>query len=162
MIRLSTRSVDAAASVVFFALAVVVVIEGVRLGAGWDDRTGPRSGFFPFWLAVLMAFGAVAAFLQALRTRAHRPFFEHRQEIVDLAKVGIPLLATVVAIPWAGIYIASFLYVWLFSWWYGGFRWWTALVSGLLFGLFLWLALAKAMRISMPTSMFYERGLLPF
>jgi putative tricarboxylic transport membrane protein len=162
MTRVSTRAVDAAAGVAFIALAAVVMIEGVRLGAGWDDLSGPRSGFFPFWLAVIMAIGALAALFQALRSRHATPFFEHRQEIVDLAKVGIPLLATVVSIPWVGIYIASFLYVWLFSWWYGGFRWWTGLVSGLIFGVFLWLALARAMRISMPTSMFYEQGILPF
>lgn len=161
MTRVSTRVVDAAASVVFLALAAVVVIEGVRLGAGWDER-GPRSGFFPFWLAVVMGFGALTGFFQALRSRRDTPFIESRQELVDLAKVGFPLLATVVMIPWMGIYIASLLYVWLFSWWYGGFRWWTALAAGVGFGVFMYLALAKAMRISMPTSMFYEKGILPF
>lgn len=161
MTRISTRAVDAAASVVFVALAVVVIIEGLRLGAGWDHR-GAQTGFFPFWLALVMAFGALAAFVQALRTPYSRPFFEDRQEVVDLAKVGLPLLATVVAIPWTGIYIASLLYVWLFSWWYGGFRWWTSLGAGVGFGIFMYLALAKAMRISMPTSVFYEKGILPF
>lgn len=159
--RITTNRVDAAASVFFLALAAVVMIEGVRLGAGWDER-GPKTGFFPFWLAVLMAVGAVATFLQAVRRRQTQPFFEHRQELVDLAKVGIPLLLTVVAIPWAGIYIATWVYVWLFAWWYGGFRWWSALLGGLGFAGVMHLALAKAMKISMPVSIFYEKGILPF
>jgi putative tricarboxylic transport membrane protein len=159
--KLATRKVDAAASVFFFTLAVAVAIEGVRLGAGWDDR-GPDSGFFPFWLAVLMGFGALASFVQALRSRRDEPFMEHRQEVVDLAKVGIPLIVTVIAIPWTGIYIATLLYVSIFAWWYGGFRWWSALFAGVCFAGFLYLALARTMRISMPMSVFYEKGILPF
>lgn len=145
----------------FLGLAAVVLIEGIRLGAGWDAR-GPQSGFFPFWLAVVMGLAALVALLQALRRGSDAPFIETRQEAVDLAKVGIPLAATVLAIPWTGIYIASFLYVWLFSWWYGAFRWWTALAAGGGFAVFLHAALAQAMRISMPTSVFYEKGILPF
>jgi putative tricarboxylic transport membrane protein len=151
---------DLAASVVFIALAVIVIIEGMRLGAGWDER-GPQAGFFPFWLAILMAVGALAAFVQALRRRFQTPFFEHREEIVDLAKVGIPLAAAIVVIPWTGLYISTFLYVWLFAWWYGGFRWWTVLIGALAFTAIMHFTLT-AMRIPMPHSVFYERGLLPF
>jgi putative tricarboxylic transport membrane protein len=161
MSGITVKRMDVAASVFFFALAVAVAIEGVRLGAGWDDR-GPQSGFFPFWLAVLMAFGAVASFIQAIRRRGSQPFMENRQEVVDLLKVGVPLALTVIAIPWTGVYVATFLYVGLFAWWYGGFRWWSSLIAGVCFSGFLYLALARAMRISMPMSVFYEKGILPF
>jgi putative tricarboxylic transport membrane protein len=159
--RVTTNVVDAAASVVFLALAAVVMVEGSRLGAGWDPQ-GPQAGFFPFWLAVLMGLGAIPAFFQALRARGSPPFFERRQEIVDLAKVGLPLVATVVAIPWIGIYVATWLYIWLFAWWYGGFRWWSAFLGGLCFAGAMYLGLAKAAKISMPLSVFYEKGILPF
>lgn len=158
--RITLRSVDLAASVFFLALAVLVIFEGVRLGAGWDER-GPQAGFFPFWLAVLMAFGAAAAFLQALRRRFDTAFFEQREEIVELAKVGLPLALAIIVIPWTGLYVATFLYVWLFAWWYGSFRWWTMLAGALLFTGVLYFTLTS-MRIPMPHSMFYERGLLPF
>lgn len=159
--KITTKKVDAAASLFFLALAVAVAIEGVRLGAGWDDR-GPDSGFFPFWLAMLMGFGALASLVQSVRSRRVEPFMENRQEVVDLAKVGIPLIATVVVIPWTGIYVATLLYVSIFAWWYGGFRWWSSLLAGVSFAGFMYLALAKAMKISMPMSVFYEKGILPF
>lgn len=158
---ITTRSVDAAASLVFLALAAGVAFEGVRLGAGWDQR-GPEPGFFPFWLAILMGFGAAASFLQALRSRRTTPFFETRQEVADLLRAGAPLAAAVIAIPWLGLYVTTFVYVWLFAWWYGEFRWWTALLSGLGFAAATYFTLTKGMRISMPLSVFYERGLLPF
>ena len=33
-------------------LGVVVLFDAVRLGFGWGTD-GPKSGFFPFWLALL-------------------------------------------------------------------------------------------------------------
>jgi putative tricarboxylic transport membrane protein len=158
--RLTLRGVDLAVSAVFFALAVFVMVEGYRLGSGWDER-GPEAGFFPFWLAVLMAFGAIASFVKGLRNRATAAFFEERQEIVDLVRVGVPLAAAVIAIPWLGIYITTFLYVWLFAWWYGAFRWWTSLMGSLAFAAAMYFTLV-AMKLPMPTSFLYEKGILPF
>jgi putative tricarboxylic transport membrane protein len=158
-VRATLKGVEVAASVVFFALAARVIVEGVRLGAGWDER-GPQAGFFPFWLAIVMGLGSIAVFLQSLRKPFDSPFFETSEEIVDLIKVGLPLVLTVCAIPWTGLYIATFLYVWLFAWWYGAFRWWTSLLGALVFTATIYFTL-KAMRIPMPLSMFYERGLLP-
>lgn len=158
---LTLRKLGIAASVVFFALAVFVMIEGTRLGAGWDHQ-GPQAGFFPFWLAVLMAFGAVATFIKVVSGRSSTPFFENRQEVTDLTKVGIPLAVTVVTIPWLGVYIAAWLYVWLFAWWYGRFRWWTSLLGGVSFAAAMYIALTKGMNVPMPMSVFYEKGILPF
>jgi putative tricarboxylic transport membrane protein len=157
---LTIRGADLGASVVFLALAALVIVEGLRLGAGWDER-GPQAGFFPFWLAILMAFGACAAFIQALRRRFDTRFFEQREEWVELARVGVPLAAAIVVIPWTGLYVSTFLYVWLFAWWYGSFRWWTTLAGSVVFTGLLYFTLTT-MRIPMPHSMFYERGLLPF
>lgn len=156
-----TRTVEAVVSVLFFALAVLVMIEGVRLGSGWDHQ-GPQAGFFPFWLAVLLAVGAVATFLQGVRMRGEQHFIESRQELVDLMQVSVPLALTVISIPWAGIYIATWLYVWFFAWWYGRFRWWSALLGSLAFAVALYFTLARGLKISMPSSMFYEKGILPF
>lgn len=156
----SLKKVDLAASAVFFALAVFVMIEGNRLGAGWDQR-GPEAGFFPFWLAVLMAFGAIAVFIKGVRKRSSAPFFEKRQEVVDLVKVGTPIVAVIIAMPWLGIYITTWLYIWLFAWWYGGFRWWTSLLGGLCFAGAMYFTLVS-MKLPMPTSVFYEKGILPF
>jgi putative tricarboxylic transport membrane protein len=157
---LTVRQLDLTASAFFFALAVFVMFEGARLGAGWDER-GPEAGFFPFWLAVVMAFGAVSTFIQGVRSRSTTPFFEERQEIIDLIKVGVPLAVAVIAIPWLGIYVATALYVWLFAWWYGDFRWWTSLLGSACFTGVMFFTLTT-MRLPMPMSVLYEKGVLPF
>jgi putative tricarboxylic transport membrane protein len=156
------KKAEIAASAVFFALAAFVMVEGARLGAGWDER-GPEAGFFPFWLAVLMAFGSIAAFIKGVSGRAAPgPFFENRQEVTDLVQVGAPLAAAILVIPWLGVYVATWLYVWLFGWWYGRFRWWTSLAGGAAFATVMYFALTRGMNLPMPMSVFYEKGILPF
>jgi len=47
-------------------LGGVVLFDAVRLGFGWGPD-GPRSGFFPFWLALIMVVVCVAIIAQAVR-----------------------------------------------------------------------------------------------
>jgi hypothetical protein len=46
--------------------------------------------------------------------------------------------------------------------WYGGFRWYQALAGGILLPAVMWLTLREGFNISMPMSMFYRSGILPF
>src|SRR5260370_11764089 len=54
-------------------LGGVVVFDAVRLGIGWGTD-GPQSGFFPFWLGVLMIAACAAIALQAPRRATTVPF----------------------------------------------------------------------------------------
>ena len=47
------RTADLVTAAVLMLLGGVVIFDALRLGIGWGTD-GPRSGFFPFWLAVLM------------------------------------------------------------------------------------------------------------
>jgi hypothetical protein len=91
-----------------------------------------------------------------------RPFFEVSQEVTDLLRVGVPILAAIVLIRWLGIYVASGLYLAFFMAWYGRFRWYQALAGGILLPAIMWLTLREGFNIPMPMSMFYRSGILPF
>ena len=45
------RAADLVTALVLMAVGVLVLADALRLGIGWGTD-GPRSGFFPFWLAV--------------------------------------------------------------------------------------------------------------
>src|SRR2546425_8141125 len=70
-------------------LGGVVVFDAVRLGIGWGTD-GPQSGFFPFWLGVLMITACAAILFQAAR-RATRSE-EHTSELQSLAYLVCRLL----------------------------------------------------------------------
>lgn len=158
-VRLTMPVAEAAAGLAFVGLAAFVMREGLRLGAGWDD-SGPEPGFFPFSLAVVMGIGGAAAVLQGLRTTA-RPFFEDRQEVVDLLRVGVPMALAIVSVSFLGFYIMSAAYIAFFAWWYGRYRWPAALASGLVAAVVLYAGLERGFRILLPRSAWYG-SLLPF
>src|SRR5436190_15611976 len=78
------RIADLLTAVILALGGGLVVYDSVRLGIGWGSD-GPRSGFFPFWLAVIMIVACVAIMLQALRRTPTEPFLtrERQYEMCD-------------------------------------------------------------------------------
>ena len=153
--RLTIQKADLAVTGAVVALGLFVIYEAVRLGPGWGD-SGPQPGFFPFGLALMMSLAALGAFAQALVRKDSRPFFEVRREVVDLLKVGLPLALAIASVPWLGLYIMCTLYITLFAWWYGRFRWYLSLAAGPAVAVTLYLTLFRGFHISMPKSIWYS------
>ena len=66
------RTADLATAVVLMAAGVLVVWDSLRLGIGWGSD-GPQSGFFPFWLAVVLLVSCAAIAWQAWRQGERGP-----------------------------------------------------------------------------------------
>src|SRR4029453_3475064 len=67
------KTADLVTAAVLMLVGGVVIFDSLRLGIGWGSD-GPRSGFFPFWLAVLMTVTCALIFVQALRRPAAAVF----------------------------------------------------------------------------------------
>lgn len=126
------RAADLVTAVVLMGLGGVVVYDAARLGIGWGDE-GPRSGFFPFWLAVLLVLFSAVIFLQAWRRRATRPFVR-REQLAPVLKVVVPvaIFITMTDPPGPpdglGLYVAAALYIAVYMRWVGRHRWTAILV----------------------------------
>jgi putative tricarboxylic transport membrane protein len=123
------RSADLVVAAILALMGGVVIYDAARLGFRWGAE-GPQSGFFPFWLAVLLLAMAVAVFVQALVRRQAQPFAT-RQQIVPVLKVLGPLAAFVVLTDppgpgtGLGLYVAAALYLGFYMRWVGRHRWVT-------------------------------------
>ncbi|HTU00674.1 MAG TPA: tripartite tricarboxylate transporter TctB family protein, partial [Candidatus Sulfotelmatobacter sp.] len=87
------RAADLVTAAAFILLGAVVIIDAVRLGIGWGTD-GPKSGFFPFWLAVFMVAASTLIALQAVRQRTSRPFVT-REQLRPVLAVLLPATALV-------------------------------------------------------------------
>jgi putative tricarboxylic transport membrane protein len=58
------RAADLATASILILLGAVVVLDSMRIGIGWGTD-GPRSGFFPFWLGVILILASAAIAVQA-------------------------------------------------------------------------------------------------
>ncbi len=57
---------EAAVAVLLQAIAIAVVVDSLRVGVGWADD-GPRSGYFPFIIGVLLFSSATWILVSQLR-----------------------------------------------------------------------------------------------
>ena len=101
--------------------ALLVVWDALRLGIGWGSD-GPKSGFFPFWLAVLVLLACLGIARQALQ-RIERPPFVMPEQLRPVLQMLLPAVGYVAVMPWTGLYVASALYLGGYMRWLGGYRW---------------------------------------
>lgn len=107
-------------------LAAVVITDSIRVGIGWADD-GPRAGYFPFYIGLLLLGGSASVFIgQLWRWRGHDPVFARRDQLRLVVSVFVPMMVYVVLIFFIGIYFASMLLIGYFMRRYGKYRWRTA------------------------------------
>jgi putative tricarboxylic transport membrane protein len=123
------RAADLATAAVLMALGGLVLFDAVRLGYDWGSD-GPKSGFFPFWLAVAMLVTCGLIILQALRRRTDKVFVT-REQLRPVLAVLVPATAMVAVMEVAGLYVASALYIAFYMRWVGRHRWLTIVVLSL-------------------------------
>jgi hypothetical protein len=123
------RAADLATALALIVVGGVVIADAVRLGTGWDSD-GPQSGFFPFWLAVLMVTAAAVIALQAVVRRTAKPFVTAGQLRPVLAVLA-PAAALVLLMESVGLYVAAALYLAFYMRWVGRHPWPTIVALSL-------------------------------
>jgi hypothetical protein len=108
------KTVDAIVAVILFVVGVVVIFDARRLGAGWTSD-GPGSGYFPFYIALVICISAVGIFYQAMFGKSSDSgTFVDREQFSRVAQVLLPAAVYVLLITFLGIYVASAIYIALF------------------------------------------------
>jgi putative tricarboxylic transport membrane protein len=120
----SIKSAEITVSALFLLVGALVMYDSVRLGASWGSD-GPRPGYFPFYVALIMAISALVNLVRGalLRPEKNKPFVLHGQLKTVLA-VLIPVALYAFAITWIGIYVSSVVFIAFFMRWLGRFAWW--------------------------------------
>jgi putative tricarboxylic transport membrane protein len=128
---LGMRAVEIGTACVFAGLALLAIWDSLRLGAGWGTD-GPRSGYFPFWLGVILLTASLGNLALAIRSRprGRDAVFLTMEQGRTVLRVFIPLCLYVAAILFIGIYLPSALLVAWFMTRLGGFGIPVSLASG--------------------------------
>jgi hypothetical protein len=106
-----TRGPELAVAGFLFAIAMLVITDSLRVGIGWADD-GPRSGYFPFYIGLLLAASSGWVLLSQLRRwRSDREEFATRVQIGLVVSVLVPIVVYVALILGLGIYVASALLI---------------------------------------------------
>ena len=125
----ATWVVEAAVAAVLLVVGIVVIIESRRLGAGWTSD-GPGSGYFPFYIGLIITISALGIFYQAvLGKQRNTEVFVDREQLKRVLSVLLPATMYVGLIALLGLYVASALYIALFMIVLGKYSWIKSVIA---------------------------------
>jgi putative tricarboxylic transport membrane protein len=123
----SARWPELLVAALLVAIALLVIADSLRVGIGWADD-GPRSGYFPFYIGLLLL-GSSGSVLIAtlLRRRDAEPPFAGREQLKSVLAVLVPMALYVAAVSGLGLYLPSMLLIGWFMRRHGHFGWTASL-----------------------------------
>ena len=107
-------TVDIVVAALIFLMGAVVVVEARRLGATWTSD-GPGSGYFPFYIGLVLCISALGVMVQArMASTRDEGVFVTRKQLSLVLQVLLPALVYVLVVWALGLYVASAIYIALF------------------------------------------------
>jgi hypothetical protein len=145
-----TRSVEIFVSLLLLALALTLGYDNWRTGIAWDS-TGPQSGYFPFYLSVILAgaslYGLIATFFAR---RESSDTFVTRAQLRRVMLVFVPTALFCLAMQYLGLYVASFLLIAGFMRMVGKIALWKSLLTAFIFTAIMFVTFDLAFDVIMP------------
>lgn len=115
----SRRTLEIITSICFLIIGSIVMWDSSRIGAGWG-ADGPQSGYFPFYIGLLMNIASVINLALAFKSDKAESFVSYPKIKLVLA-IFLPCLVYVAVMQWLGLYVASVIFIAVFMRWQGKF-----------------------------------------
>jgi putative tricarboxylic transport membrane protein len=127
-----TRWPELIVGLLMLAIAALIISDSLRVGISWADD-GPKAGYFPFYIGVLLALSSGWVVLgQLLRWKTDNEEFAERSQLARVVAILVPTVIYVVLISLLGLYVASTILIAYFMKRYGKYGW--APVAGVAIG----------------------------
>jgi hypothetical protein len=103
-------------------IGLITIVGSLKVGIGWGAE-GPKSGFFPFYLGLIIVIASAVNAVEAWITVAPDNLFANWGQLRNVMSVVIPTTIYVFVVPHSGIYLASAVLIAVFMMWLGRYRW---------------------------------------
>lgn len=114
---------ELAVSGIIMLLALLDIFDSVRVGIGWADD-GPKSGYFPFYIALILLCSSGTVFVSTLiKGRKRAAVFAEHEQLATVFAMLAPMTIYIGSMIWLGIYLPSIILVAYFMRRYGKFAW---------------------------------------
>ena len=128
---LGQKSAELAVALLFFVLGAIVITDSVRLGFGWQEVHGPRPGYFPFYVGLLICIASLVNAVRALMVPSSKDkVFVEVGQLKLVLSVLVPTAVYAALVTWIGIYASSALFIAFFMRWLGKYDWWKVAAVG--------------------------------
>jgi putative tricarboxylic transport membrane protein len=116
------RSVEIGVTVAMAVFSLVVIAGSVQAGIGWGAE-GPKAGFVPFYVGLMILGSSIINFGAILAERSDKRLFADWGQLAKVMSMLVPTSIYVALIPWIGIYVASAVFIAVFMRWLGDYGW---------------------------------------
>ncbi len=124
----SHRNIEMGVAIVCVIFGAITILGSLKVGIGWGAE-GPKSGFFPFYIGLVIVGSSLMNLKDAWALDA-APRFATWPQLGQVLAVVIPTTVYVCVLPYTGIYAASFVLITGFMIWLGKYRWPSAVELG--------------------------------
>lgn len=118
----SHRSVEVGVAAFMALLALIGIYGSIKVGIGWGDE-GPRAGFFPFYVSLVVLISCAINILAVLAVPDKGRVFAEWGQLRQVLSVLVPTIVYVGLVPYIGIYVASALLIVFFMRLFGKYSW---------------------------------------
>ncbi len=148
----SNRVLEIVVALLLLGVSAIIITDSLRLGIGWAEGEGPRAGYFPFYIAVVLGTASVAILLKAVMGKGDglSEAFVSRPAFFRVVTVLLPAIAYVGAVQFVGIYSASAAFIFFFMIFVGGESVLRAIGVGLSVPIFFFFMFEKWFLVPLP------------
>ncbi len=118
----SHRYVEVGVAIATALFAIIVMIGSLQVGITWGVE-GPRAGFFPFYVGLFILISSGFNLYAGFTEYSPSKLFAEWGQLRSVMSVVIPTTVYVLAMPYVGIYLSSFVLIALFMKWLGRYPW---------------------------------------
>jgi hypothetical protein len=128
-----------------------------NLGSGWSDD-GPQSGYFPFYINVMIVIASAVTLVQAIMGKTPRPrdAFVSTGQLRQIMAVLIPAIVYVLGVQLFGIYLASAVYIAVFMVWLGKYGWGKSIALGVAVSVAVYLMFEVWFKVSLHKGSWFD------
>jgi putative tricarboxylic transport membrane protein len=118
---ISNKAMEIVVALLLLGGAAIVISDSVRVGFGWQDGVGPAAGYFPFWIATILAISSLVTLVTTIVKPGDGETFVSVRPFGRVLAVLVPSLVYValiggfsigpVEVPGIGIYVASAIFI---------------------------------------------------
>jgi hypothetical protein len=117
----SHRNMEVAVALIIAAFGALVMAGSYQVGINWGVE-GPKAGFFPFYVGLVIVGSSAVNLIQALKEKPG-PLFADWGQLRAVMSIVVPTGIYVVVMPFVGLYLSSFVLIAFFMKWLGRYSW---------------------------------------
>jgi hypothetical protein len=111
----ATYVIEVIVALLVVAMGAIVLRGSWSLGSRWTSD-GPGSGYFPFYIGIILCIAGAGILYQALlgKKKRNTAIFVDSEQLKRVLSVLVPAVFYVLAVQFLGLYVASAVYIALF------------------------------------------------